>query len=70
MSRERYLSAEAFCQWLTIVQDLGKASSQREAAELLGVDPMTIVDMKRKGADRRTAYACQAILHDLEPFGA
>lgn len=62
------MTATAFVQWLHTMKVAGLARSDAECARLLGLSPNAIVAMKRKGADRRTALACRALLHRLEPW--
>lgn len=63
------MRAAAFTAWLADMKSAGLARSDAECARLLGVSANSVVTMKRKGADRRTALACRALLHRLEPYG-
>lgn len=62
------LSPESFSQWLSDMKSAGLARSDAECARLLGMHVNSIVNMKAIGADRRTALACRALLHRLEPY--
>lgn len=63
------MTPAAFCAWLVDMRSAGLARSDAECARLLGVSANAVVGMKRRGADRRTALACRALLHRLEPVG-
>ncbi len=63
------MTAEAFCAWLDEMKRLGLARSDAAAARLLGISANAVVEMKRRGTDRRTALACRALRHLLEPWG-
>ena len=58
----------AFINWLASMKEAGLARSDAAAARLLGVSANAAVLMKRKGADHRTALACRALFHRLEPW--
>ena len=58
----------AFRTWLSAMKAEGLASSDAAAARLLQVTPNTVVAMKKYGADFRTAMACRALFHRLEPW--
>lgn len=62
------MTAEAFIKWLAAMKESGLARSGAECARLLGISPNSVVAMKRNGADRRTALACRALLHRLDPY--
>lgn len=62
------MTAEDFSSWLAEMKAAGLARSDAECARLLGVSANAVVIMKRRGADRRTALACRALLHRLEPY--
>lgn len=57
-----------FVGWLAAMKAAGLASSDAAAARLLKVTPNTVVAMKKCGADLRTALACRALFHRLEPW--
>ena len=63
------LSAEGFRAWLTAMQAPPYNASNAECGRLLGVSANSIVAMKQRGTDRRTALACRALFHRLEPWG-
>ena len=62
------MTSLAFNAWLAEMKSAGLARSDAECARLLGVSANTVVSLKREGADKRTALACRALLHRLEPF--
>ena len=62
------MTAEAFNRWLDEMRQAGLARSDAACGRLLGVSANGILLMKRNGADLRTALACRALLHRLEPF--
>lgn len=62
------MTATAFNAWLADMKSAGLARSDAECARLLGVSANTVVSLKRDGADMRTALACRALLHRLEPY--
>lgn len=64
------MTAAAFRVWLSEMKEAGLARSDAECARLLGISANAVVAMKTKGADKRTALACRALLHRLEPFGS
>jgi DNA-binding CsgD family transcriptional regulator len=62
------MTPAAFNAWLADMKSAGLARSDAECARLLGVSANAVVGMKRNGADKRTALACRALLHRLEPY--
>ena len=62
------MTGVSFCRWLADMRVAGLARSDAECARLLGKSANAIVSMKQNGADRRTALACRALLHRLEPY--
>lgn len=62
------LSSRAFREWLTAMKSARLASTDADCAQLLGVSANAVVLMKRNGADLRTALACRALLHRMEPY--
>lgn len=62
------MEASAFVQWLADMKLAGLARSDAECARLLGVSANSVLALKQRGADRRTALACRALLHRLEPY--
>lgn len=62
------MTADAFTSWLTEMKEAGLARSDAECARLLGVSANSVVAMKKQGADTRTALACRALLHRLQPY--
>jgi len=62
------MTAPQFVAWLAAMKAAGLARSDAECARLLGISANSVVTMKDKGADRRTALACRALVHRLEPW--
>lgn len=62
------MSPEAFGRWLAEMKEAGLARSDAKCAELLGISANSVVAMKKNGADLRTALACRALLHRMEPY--
>ena len=62
------MTADQFTRWLADMKSAGLARSNAECARLLGISANSVVTMKRNGADLRTALACRALLHRLEPY--
>ncbi len=62
------MTADQFTNWLAEMKSAGLARSDAKCAELLGISANSVVTMKKNGADVRTALACRALLHRLEPY--
>lgn len=62
------MSPAAFVRWLEEMREAHLARSDAACARLLGVSANAVVAMKKNGADQRTALACRALLHRLEPY--
>jgi len=62
------VTPEAFTRWLAEMKSAGLARSDAQCAKLLGISANSIVAMKQRGCDRRTALACRALLHRMEPY--
>ncbi len=62
------MTPSAFITWLADMKSAGLASSDAECGRLLGVSPVSVLAMKKKGTNLRTALACRALLHRLEPY--
>lgn len=62
------MTADQFTNWLTDMKSAGLARSDAECGRLLGVSANSVVAMKKNGADLRTALACRALLHRMEPY--
>jgi hypothetical protein len=62
------MTPTAFVEWLAAMKAAGLARSDAASARLLGVSANTVVTMKRDGADLRTALACRALFHRMEPW--
>ena len=62
------MTPAAFASWLAAMKAAGLARSAAEAGRLLGISPNGMTYLKRHGTDLRTALACRALLHRLEPY--
>ena len=62
------MTADQFTRWLAEMKNSGLARSDAKCAELLGISANSVVAMKKNGADLRTALACRALLHRMEPY--
>lgn len=62
------MTADQFTRWLADMKSAGLARSDAECARLLGISANSVVTMKKQGADLRTALACRALLHRMEPY--
>ena len=62
------MNAAQFTAWLAVMKAAGLIRYDNDAAKALGVTNDTIVNMKRKGTDLRTALACRALFHRLQPW--
>ena len=62
------MTPASFAAWLAAMKAAHLCTSDAHAGRLLGVSPNTIVTMKREGADLRTALACRALFHRMEPW--
>ena len=62
------MTPAAFVEWLAAMKAAGLARSDAECGRLLGISADTVVSIKREGADLRTALACRALVHRLEPW--
>lgn len=62
------MTADQFSRWLADMKAAGLARSDAKCAELLGISANSVVTMKKNGADLRTALACRALLHRMEPY--
>ena len=58
----------SFIKWLADMKSAGLARSDAECGRLLGVTANTVLAFKSKGADLRTALACRALLHRMDPY--
>jgi hypothetical protein len=63
------MSPDAFNRWLADMKLAGLARSDAAAARLLGVSANSVVNMKARGCDQRTALACAALLAGLAAYG-
>lgn len=62
------MTGTSFVKWLIDMKVSGLARSDAECARLLGISANSVVSLKKNGADTRTALACRALLHRLEPY--
>lgn len=62
------MSPESFCRWLEDMKAAGIAASDAAAARALGITPRGLLKLKTRGADRRTALACSALLAGIPPY--
>lgn len=62
------MTPETFTNWLAAMKSANLARSDAECARLLGISANSVVAMKKNGADLRTALACRALLHRMEPY--
>jgi hypothetical protein len=63
------MTPAAFNEWLAAMKLAGLARSDAACARLLGISANSVVKMKQNGTDTRTALACRALFHRLEPWG-
>ncbi len=59
------MNADAFAIWLANMKLAGHARSDAECGRLLGISANSILAMKQRGCDKRTALACMALLHGM-----
>lgn len=64
------MTPDQFTEWLAAMKAAGLARSDKACADLLGISANALVAMKKRGCDRRTALACRALLHRLDPYGS
>jgi len=62
------MTPQSFINWLADMKSAGLARSDAAAGRLLGVSADTVVRYKNDGADVKTALACRALLHRMEPY--
>lgn len=62
------MTPAALTAWLAAMKAAGLATSDAHCGRLLGISADTVVRMKSAGADLRTALACRALYHRLEPW--
>lgn len=65
---EDRMSPEDVEAWLVEIKERGLAAKDGDAAVLIGKSHDTLTRMRKLGADRTTALACNAALHRLPPF--
>lgn len=64
------MNESSFNFWLADMKSAGLARSDAECARLLGISANGLLKMKKQGTDKRTALACRALLHRMEPYGS
>lgn len=62
------MTPQDFSAWLVAMKTAGLARSDAECGRLLDRTPRHILHLKRNGADKVTALACSALIHQLEPW--
>ena len=62
------MTPDAFRRWLAEMHSAGLARSDAACGRLLGLSANSILAMKERGCDLRTALACRALLHQLPPY--
>lgn len=62
------MTPETFRAWLADMKSAGLARSDAECGRLLGLSANSVLAMKERGADLRTALACRALIHRLAPY--
>lgn len=67
-SSPNWMEAHEFLSWLGEMAKPPFFAGDAECARLLGVSANSVVAMKKQGADLRTALACRALLHRMEPY--
>lgn len=67
--KETSMSPQDFQAWIDEMKAAALARSDAECARLLDISANALIAIKKRGADRRTALACRALLHRMEPYG-
>lgn len=62
------MNANQFIKWLKAMDDAKIAHTDAACGRMLGVSADTIVRMKKDGTDLKTALACRALLHRMQPY--
>ncbi len=62
------MTADDVTQWIADMKEAGLARSAAACGRLLGINPMAMGKLQKKGADTRTALSCRALLHRLPPY--
>jgi hypothetical protein len=62
------MTAAQFTAWLSAMKAAGLARSDAAASRLLGISPNSVVKLKQRGTDLRTALACRALMEQLSPW--
>lgn len=63
------MTADQFKAWLAEMKSTGIAATDTACAKALGLHVNTMLLMKDRGADKRTALACAALLRRILPYG-
>lgn len=62
------MSPSQFVAWIDAMKARYRIRSNAELARALGIGPHTFSRYLHGGADKRTALACRALYHNLEPW--
>ena len=64
------MTPEDFIKWLEEMKAANLARSDAACARLLNIEPQHLLKMKkgRVPINRRSALACRALLHRMEPY--
>ena len=63
------MSPEQFTAWCEEMKSSGRAKSVTAIAFALGISVTSVNNLKQRGADRRTALACAALLKGIKGYG-
>jgi DNA-binding Xre family transcriptional regulator len=62
------MTPDAFRQWLAAMKAAGLARNERDCADALGITERTLSRIKVAGSDKRTALACNALIHRIGEY--
>ena len=65
---EIFMTPEEFQKWLDEMRETRMGTTDSACARLLGITRQMIYHYKKNGCDVRTALACRALIHRLEPY--
>lgn len=63
------MTPEQFLKFLHDAKNLGLISSDRDAANILGVHHNSILNFKKRGCNKRTAMACKQLISNSRRHG-
>lgn len=63
------MTGEQFTAWCEEMKSSGRATSVTAIAFALGISVTSVNNLKNRGCDKRTAYACAAIIEGIAPYG-